>query len=45
MAMKKSEYLDRAFEAFNSGKIDEDTYDAMLLNAEAFTDEDEEEGN
>lgn len=40
--MKKSEYLDRAFEAYNSGRIDADTYDAMLMNAEEFTDEEEE---
>ena len=43
MAMKKSEYLNRAFEALNSGKIDEDTYDSMLLNADVFCDDDDED--
>lgn len=39
--MKKSKYLDRAFELYNDGKIDEDTYDAMVMNADIFCDEDE----
>ena len=40
--MKRSEYVRRAFEAYNAGKIDADTYDAMIMNADVFCDEDEE---
>lgn len=43
--MKKSKYLDRAFDLYNDGKIDEDTYDAMVMNADIFCDEDEEYDN
>lgn len=43
MAMKKSEYLERASKLYDEGKIDADTYDAMLLNADAFCDDDEED--
>lgn len=39
--MKMFEYLEQAFDAYNSGKIDADTYDAMLMNAETFVDEEE----
>lgn len=38
--MTKLEYLKRAFELYNEGKIDADTYDAMLMNVDAFCDED-----
>lgn len=41
--MNRSEYMQRAFEAFNSGRIDADTYDAMLENADVFC-EDEAAG-
>ena len=41
--MKRSEYLRRAFEAYNEGKIDEETYDAMVMNADVFCDDDEDE--
>lgn len=37
--MKESEYLSQAFEAYNEGRIDADTYDAILMNAEEFIDE------
>lgn len=40
--MKKSEYLDRAFKAHNEGKISDEVYDAILLNADHFVDEEEE---
>ena len=40
--MKRSEYLRRAQEAFSAGRIDEKTYDAMVMNVEIFCDEDEE---
>ena len=38
--MKKSEYLQRAFDAYNAGRVDADTYDAMVENADIFCDED-----
>lgn len=41
--MIKSEYLQRALEAYNSGKVDADTYDAMVMNADIFCDEDEDD--
>lgn len=41
--MKRSEYLERAFEAYNSGRVSEEAYDAMIMNADAFCDEDEED--
>lgn len=37
--MNRSEYLEEAFEAYNSGKIDADTYDAMVMNVNEFTDD------
>lgn len=40
--MKRNEYLERAFEAYNSGKISEEAYDAMIMNADAFCDDEEE---
>lgn len=41
--MKKSEYLQRALTLYDNGKIDADTYDAMLMNADVFCEENEEE--
>lgn len=41
--MNRSEYLRRAFDAFNSGRVDADTYDSMIENADVFC-EDEVEG-
>ena len=41
--MTKKEYLKRAFKAFNEGRIDEETYDAMIQNADIFCEDDEEE--
>ncbi len=38
--MTKSEYLEQTFEAYNNGKIDADTYDAMVMNVDTFCDED-----
>lgn len=34
--MTRREYFERAFDAFNAGRIDEATYDAMLENADVF---------
>ncbi|MCD8397503.1 MAG: hypothetical protein LUD12_10065 [Lachnospiraceae bacterium] len=41
--MTRSEYMKRAFDSYNSGKISEEVYDAMLMNADDFCDEDEDE--
>ena len=41
--MKKTEYLKRALDAYNSGKVTEEVYDAMVLNADYFCDEDDED--
>ena len=41
--MTKSEYLEKAFELYNEGKIDADTYDAMLMNADIFCNNDDEQ--
>lgn len=42
--MKRTEYLHRAFEAYNAGKIDEETYDAMVMNADIFCEDDDTYG-
>jgi hypothetical protein len=41
--MKRSEYLRRAAEAYDSGRISAEVYDAMLMNADNFCDDDEED--
>ena len=43
--MTRKEYLKAANEAYNTGRVDEDTYNAMIDNMDAFCDEvgDEEE--
>ncbi len=41
--MKRSEYLQKAFEAYNEGRISEEVYDSMVENADVFCDEDDEE--
>lgn len=41
--MKKSEYLRRAFEAYNEGRISEEAYDAMIMNAAEFCEDDEDD--
>ena len=41
--MKRSEYMKKAFEAFNEGKISEETYDAMVMNADIFCEEDDDD--
>ena len=40
--MTRSEYIKCSFDLYNSGKISEDTYDAMMLNIDYFVDGDEE---
>lgn len=41
--MKKSEYMQRALEAYNEGRISEEVYDSMVMNADGFCDQDEME--
>ena len=41
--MNRKEYLKRAFEALNEGRIDEETYDAMVMNADIFCEDDEDD--
>ncbi len=41
--MKRSEYLKRAFEAYNEGRVSDEVYDSMVMNASVFCDEDEDE--
>ena len=41
--MKRSEYLQRAFEAYSEGRISSEVYDSMVENADVFCDEDERE--
>ena len=41
VTMKRSEYLQRAFDAYNEGRISEEVYDSMVMNADVFCDEDE----
>ena len=42
--MKRSEYLNMAFEAYSDGRISGEVYDSMVMNADVFCDEDEHEG-
>lgn len=41
--MKMENYLKQLFEAYNEGRISEDAYDAGLMNASNFCDEEEED--
>ena len=41
--MTRSEYLKTAFDLYNADKISAEVYDAMLMNAEEFIDEDEDD--
>jgi len=41
--MTRREYAKRAFDAYNSGKISAEVYDAMILNEDAFCDEEEDD--
>lgn len=41
--MTRSEYMKSAFDAYNEGRISEDVYDAMLMNADDFCDDDDED--
>lgn len=41
--MKGSEYLKRAQELYDSGKVSAEVYDAMQMNVDAFCDADEDD--
>lgn len=41
--MKKSTYEKKAFDLYSSGEITGEVYDAMIMNADQFCDEDEDE--
>lgn len=40
--MTKGEYLRQIVEAYNAGRISADVYDAAVMNADSFCDDDEE---
>lgn len=42
--MNRIEYLRRAFKAYNEGRIDGGAYDAAVMNADIFCDDDECDG-
>lgn len=35
--------MERAFRAYNEGRVDAETYDAMVENADIFSEDDEDE--
>ena len=39
--MKRSEYFASVQEAYDSGRVTEEVYDAMMMNADIFCDEDD----
>lgn len=41
--MSRDKYLEEAFKLFNEGKISDAAYDAILMNIDEFTNNDEEE--
>lgn len=41
--MSRNEYFDNAFKLYNEGKISGEVYDAMIMNADSFCDEDEDD--
>ena len=40
--MSRNEYLEEAFNLFNEGKISDSAYDAIVMNVDEFTKEDDE---
>ena len=40
--MNRNDYLNEAFKLFNEGKISDSAYDAILMNIDEFTKEDDE---
>lgn len=43
--MTRNEYLRSVQDAYDSGKVDEATYDVMMQNVDIFADEEEEDDN
>ena len=41
--MKRNDYMQRALQLFDEGKISEEVYDSMVQNADEFCDEDEDD--
>ena len=41
--MKRSEYFKRAADLYGSGKVSGEVYDAMIMNADSFCDDEEDE--
>lgn len=41
--VSRNDYLEEAFNLFNEGKISDSAYDAIVMNMDYFTDEDEED--
>lgn len=41
--MSRNDYLEEAFNLFNEGKISDSAYDAILMNVDAFTNDEEDE--
>lgn len=39
--MSRNEYLEEAFNLFNEGKISDSVYDAIVMNVDVFTNEEE----
>lgn len=41
--MSRNEYLEEAFRLYNEGKISDSAYDAIVMNVDSFTEDEEEE--
>ena len=41
--MNRNDYLNEAFKLFNEGKISDSVYDAILMNIDVFTEDEEDE--
>lgn len=41
--MSRNDYLNEAFKLFNEGKISDSAYDAILMNVDVFTNDEEED--
>ena len=41
--MNRNDYLQEAFKLFNEGKISDSAYDAIVMNIDIFTEDEEDE--
>lgn len=41
--MSRNDYLNEAFKLFNEGKISDSAYDAIVMNVNVFTEDEEED--